>query len=392
MKLVIFSTILNNHQANIADELYRLIVHSFKFVELRELSGDNKKGDIRDYTNCPYLIRAWLNKENYTYALHLARESECCVFSGIESLPFQKERMKLGKLSFDMSERWLKRGIINIFSLNIFQQLIAYHLLGWKRKPIYKLCCSAFAAEDHKKLGMYNDRCFKWGYFTAVDSTYSLQDSLDSNTKLPLSILWCARFIKIKHPELPIYLAKKLKDNGLKFRLTMIGEGYLKKRLLALADYLKVSDEVVFLKNMPNDEVLNIMKENQVFILSSDKSEGWGAVSNESMASGCALIASKCSGAAQYLIKDGKNGYLFDSPSVFSDINCIDNSSLEDLYGKVKSLILDSELLYKMRQQALYEMRNVWSPKVAASRLLTLVDNLLLGQNTPYSSGPCSKA
>ena len=55
-----------------------------------------------------------------------------------------KERLKLGRLSFDMSERWLKRGIINLFSPSIFKMFLSYHLGGWGHKPLYKLCCSAF--------------------------------------------------------------------------------------------------------------------------------------------------------------------------------------------------------------------------------------------------------
>lgn len=40
-----------------------------------------------------------------------------------------------------------------------------------------------------------------------------------------VNILWCARFIDWKHPELAILLAQRLKDNKYNFHLDMIGKG-----------------------------------------------------------------------------------------------------------------------------------------------------------------------
>lgn len=39
MKLVFYSLILNNHQANVADELWELTRHSYCFVELANLQA-----------------------------------------------------------------------------------------------------------------------------------------------------------------------------------------------------------------------------------------------------------------------------------------------------------------------------------------------------------------
>ena len=169
MKIIFYSPILNNHQANVADELWELTGHSYCFVELANLQGEHRKGDTHDYSSRPYLLRAWESEEARERAMELARTADVCVFSGVQALPFQRERLKLGLLSFDMSERWLKRGLVNLFSPAIFKMFLAYYLGGWKHKPLYKLCCSAFAAGDHRKLGMYSGRCFKWGYFAGFD-------------------------------------------------------------------------------------------------------------------------------------------------------------------------------------------------------------------------------
>lgn len=169
MKLVFYSIILNNHQANLADEFWGLLGNDYRFVELVEPNEGNAKGGTDDYASRPYLIKAWRSEAEWQEAMRLACYAEVCVFSGLPALPFQKERMKRGLLSFDMSERWLKRGWVNLFSPVIFRMWLSYQRGGWRRKPLYKLCCSAFAAADQKMVGTFNGRCYKWGYFTKVD-------------------------------------------------------------------------------------------------------------------------------------------------------------------------------------------------------------------------------
>lgn len=98
------------------------------------------------------MIRAWENQDSFQKAMNLAKHADCCVFSGVNALPFQKERMRLGLLSFDMSERWLKKRWKSLASPRLHKWLSAYFLGGWGRKPLYKLCMSGFAADDHYKL------------------------------------------------------------------------------------------------------------------------------------------------------------------------------------------------------------------------------------------------
>ena len=129
MKLVIYSVVLNQHQAPLADELWNLTHHDFVFVELSRVK--EYKGGAENYTNRPYLLQAWSTSEAYSQALLLARTAECCIFSGVDALPFQKERMRLRLLSFDMSERWLKHGWKNLLSPRLLRWLSAYYLGGW---------------------------------------------------------------------------------------------------------------------------------------------------------------------------------------------------------------------------------------------------------------------
>lgn len=391
MKLVFYSLILNNHQVNVADELWKQTSHSFCFVELANLQAEHRKGNMHDYSDRPYLLRAWRSDKNYSKAMELARMAECCVFSGVQALPFQKERMKLGLLSFDMSERWLKRGFLNLFSPAILKMFLAYHLGGWSKKSIYKLCCSAFAAGDQHNLFTYHGRCYKWGYFTKVEKI-DVEAFPDVSTSNITPFMWCSRYLMWKHPELPILMAHRLKKKGYKFLLDMYGNGVYENQTRLLAKEYGVEDVVRFLGVKPNDELLSDMRKHSVFLFTSDKNEGWGAVANESMANGCVLVASDAIGSSPYLIENGYTGLLFDSPKERSNICKPDMRALDSLCEKVEYLLNNPKEMHRIRQHSIALMRTVWAPRVAAERLLVLINCLRKGEETPFADGPCSKA
>lgn len=391
MKLVFYSLILNNHQANVADELWEQTGHSYCFVELASLQAEHRKGSTHDYSDRLYLLQAWKSEEAYSKAMNLARIAECCVFSGVQALPFQKERMKLGLFSFDMSERWLKRGLINLFSPAILKMFLAYHFGGWSRKPIYKLCCSAFAAGDQRKLGTYRGRCYKWGYFTQVEKL-EMEASGDASISNITPLMWCSRYLKCKHPELPILMAKRLKEKGYRFVLDMYGNGEYANTTRQLAKELDVEDMVLFVGVKPNEELLLDMRKHSIFLFTSDRNEGWGAVANESMANGCVLVASNAIGSSPYLIKDGETGFLFKSPHTSSTFGKPDMMALDSLCEKVEHLLDNPQEWQKMRQNSVALMQKMWNPRVAAERLLILIDMLQKGKDTPFATGPCSKA
>lgn len=391
MKLVFYSIILNNHQANLADEFWGLLGNDYRFVELVEPNEGNAKGGTDDYASRPYLIKAWRSEAEWQEAMRLACYAEVCVFSGLPALPFQKERMKRGLLSFDMSERWLKRGWVNLFSPVIFRMWLSYQMGGWRRKPLYKLCCSAFAAADQYKVGTFNSRCYKWGYFTKVDK-FDVEASSDVSTSNITPLMWCSRYLMWKHPELPILLAHTLKIRGYHFVLDMFGSGEYEEQAKLLAGNLGVEDVVKFKGSMPNEQLMREMKEHDIFLFTSDRNEGWGAVANESMASGCVLVASDAIGSVPYLVKDGVNGLMFKSASTKTSFGHPDQKALNDLTEKVAWLLDNKDRMKEMQRKAVRTMREVWSPKRAAQNLLQLIDDLQNGRGTSIKEGPCSKA
>jgi glycosyltransferase involved in cell wall biosynthesis len=377
MKLVFYSLVLNHHQVYIADEFYRLLGDDYAFVEIAKCM-DNK-GVTEDYSERPYLIRSWESKKTYKKAMSLALNAEVCVFGGYEALQFQKARMRGGLFSFDMGERMLKRGWLNLASPRILKMVMSYHLGDWSKKPLYKLCCGAFVAKDQYKLRSFHGKCFKWGYFTEVkelkDERFKLKPSDES-----VSLMWCARFLKWKHPEKAIKLAKRLKDDGYNFYLDMYGDGVMKPTIHKLIDDFGLTEHIGLKGIVPNEQIQETMAKHDIFLFTSNEEEGWGAVANEAMSNKCCLVGSDMIGAVPYLVKDGFNGMVFK------------NKSIDSLYQQVKYLIDYPAERRIMAEQGYQEIVSLWSPKHAAESLLTLIKDIQNGQLSSIQVGPCSKA
>lgn len=375
VSLAIFSNFLNHHQVWVADELYRVLGESFKFIVTCSSNMELKGGE--NYSNRPYCICACDNMSNKELVKNISKQYSVCIF-GACSQEYAIERAKHNPsgLSFEMGERWLKRGWLNICSPVLLRWRLNY-LLYYRKANFYKLCMSAFTARDDIKLGCYKGKHYKWGYFTnntVISKTHTLFSTKKTN------ILWCSRFINWKHPELAVQLAARLKERNIPFHLNMIGVGDELNTIKHLSIQLGVDDCVSFLGKKSNSEVRNYMSQSDLFIFTSDKNEGWGVVSNEAMNEGCLLIASDQIGAVPFLLTDGETGYIFQSQNI--------NSLTDKVLLAINRIDIAREIAEKGKQN----LQNLWSPRSAANNLLLLVNKLLSSDNTEIIDGPCSKS
>ena len=240
------------------------------------------------------------------------------------------------------------------------------------------LCANAYLPFDLFLLGAYRNRCYQWGYFPEVRKYDDIEKVIALKTHA--SILWVGRFIKCKHPEDAIYLAIQLREKGIHFELTLIGNGEEKDKMeqLIRANHLK---EIVHLYGfMEPEKVRTWMEKSDIFIFTSDRNEGWGAVLNEAMNAGCAVVANRAAGSAPYLVQDGVNGILYD------------RKKRGDCCRKVEQLLQDTTYRKKIQRRAYKTMDSMWNANTASTRILNLSQRLLRGEDTEYISGPCSKA
>lgn len=245
---------------------------------------------------------------------------------------------------------------------------------------MYMLAAGAYVANDVRLVGAYPDKIFKWGYFTAVPDI-DLDKILKDKRQKKIKIIWCARIIDWKHPELVPQLARKLVDNNItNFEIEMIGSGEEEYKTKQLIHKLNVEKYVNMSGNHPNAVVTQKMRDSNIFLFTSDRAEGWGAVLNEAMSSGCAVVASNEIGAVPYLIQHQINGLIFKS------------KSLESLYENVVNIINDKETCEKYARNAYETIKSTWSPQNAAESLVYVCRALLDNKLTFKESGPCSKA
>lgn len=380
MKLTVFTNFLNHHQVQVMDQLYNLLGNDFRFVTTLLSDQEYMKGGD-DYSNRSYCLCAARDKSTFTEALRLAIESETCIF-GADSYEFAIARAKQNPmgLSFEMGERWLKRGWVNVISPNFLKWWLNY-IRYFRKANFYQLCCSAFASIDMQKLHTYENRCYKWGYFTHVDESFDTEISMgDVSTSEVISFMWCSRYLRWKHPELPVRMAARLKAEGYKFILDMYGHGVVFDITKRLAKQLNVEDVVIFKGNLSNEQILQAMREHKVFLFTSDQNEGWGAVANESMSNGCVLIGSDATGAVPYLLVDGVNGLIFES------------CNLDSLCEKAKYILDNPKELHRLSRNGIATMRSIWSPKNAAKNLICLINQINYQDFSIILQGPCSKA
>ena len=375
MKLVFFTNYLNHHQVLVADEFYNLLGDDFCFVATLQVNEKELKGGA-DYSSRPYCILAGDTDELREFAFSLARESDTCVF-GACSQEFAVERAKHNPqgLSFEMGERWLKRGLSNLLSPGFITWYYNY-LRYYRKAEFYKLCCSGFAAKDDLFVNAYRNRHFKWGYFVAEQEG---QEPIFEMKRSEIQIMWCARFIDWKHPELVIELARRLKDESADVHINMYGTGDGLEKIRQLSKSLDVEDLVSFKGQIPNSQILDAMQNHDIFLFTSDRNEGWGVVLNEAMLSGCAVVASDEIGAVPYLLTDGEQGLIFKSQNI------------DSLYLKVKILLNSPELRKQLAHSAYKIVSRTWAPRNAAENFLQLITDLKNDSDISVLTGPCSK-
>ncbi len=372
MKIVFLSNYYTHHQKPICNELFELTKHSFHFVstenfsEERRLLGWNEDADA-----------AFLQQYNNQTNKEINEEINDCDVLLFGSAPrfLIEKRLKEKKLVFMYSERIYKTGYNYMKWL---PRIFTFRRNYGKYSSFYLLCASAYTAADYAKHKTFINKSYKWGYFPET-KVYDIKKLLSA--KNHKKIVWCGRFIEYKHPETAIAVAEKLKADGCDFELDLIGAGEKEAQLKKLIAEKNLSDYIKILGSMSPEQVRKNMEDAGIFLFTSDFEEGWGAVLNEAMNSGCAVVASHAIGAVPFLVKNKENGLIYEY------------GNFEDLYSKVKCLLNNSAEQLRLGNNAYHTITDLWNAEIAGKRLIQLIDEIKKhGYCDLFKEGPCSKA
>ena len=374
MNIVFLSNYFNHHQRYISDELC-VRTESYTFVTTAQMREDRKKLGYGE-TAIPAYVDKW--SENESIIQDKIHQCDAVIFG---AAPYRQIRKRVyeNKLVFKYSERPLKQKKGSKDIIRYVPRWIKWHSQYPSSKSVYLLCASAYAFSDFNSFGLFGKKAYRWGYFPKAN--YYDIDTILSQKKQN-RILWCGRFLDWKHPDDAICVAQKLKSAGYSFTLDFVGIGEMESQMRELVHKLELKDCVHFLGAMKPDEVRAQMEQSGIFLFTSDRQEGWGAVLNEAMNSGCAVVASHAIGSVPYLVENNINGLIYYS------------GDTEALCNRIKYLLDNPQEQYRLGESAYRTITEVWNAKVAAERLVNLTKHIIDGEEFPdlYQSGPCSRA
>lgn len=374
MKITFVSNYINHHQIPLSNELYSRLGKGYHFIQTEPMEEDRvKMGWQTEVANIPYVLDYARHKEECD---RLIIDSDVVIFGGTDDESYIKSRLNKGLFTVRYFERIYKTGQWRRFSprglIKKYQDHIRY-----RNKPVYLLCAGGYVADDFRLIGAYPGKMLKWGYFP-INYKYDIEALIEKKQekKVPL-LLWTGRMLTWKHPEYAIYLSKELKEKGYDFTLHMVGNGEKKETLVSMVKDFGLENEVKFFDFMSPKMVRQKMEEADIYLMTSDRMEGWGAVVNEAMNSGCTVIAGHMVGATPYLIQHEKNGLVFESGNrqslVKEVIKALDNKCYRKELGKNAYRTIDE----------------VWNACEAAKRFVEFVQSEDI---TRYADGPCAKA
>ena len=377
MKVVFVSNYFNHHQRALSDALYKETNGNYTFIQTMPMENERIRLGWGE-TLPAYVKLSYGDFSAYQACVELINDADV-VIAGNAPEKMVRARIRAGKLLFRYSERIYKN---KRKLLQLPLRFIKYHWNNHPPENIYLLCASAYAAGDYRKTRNFVGKAYKWGYFPVVTHRHLDELIARKNENPRVSLLWVGRLIGLKHPEVAVLLAKRLRDEGYSFDLDIIGSGDMEKTLEDMIQANSLQNNVHMRHAMPPEQVREHMDRADIFLSTSDYNEGWGAVLNESMNSACAVVSSHAVGAAPFLINNGVNGFIYQ------------NADVEDAFVKVKKLINETALRQTLAAQAHKTISDIWGAEQAAKRFVELANVILEGGNAQelYHSGPCSKA
>lgn len=381
MNIVFASNFLNQHQLPLCTELSAK--SDFLFIASMPTPKEQLSLGYDDMNETSgFVLKAYENGKAFDKGQELIKKADV-VIAGSCAFPFGmlKERLDNDKLTYWFSERLFKRSPLMRFYPPTVKRVISQCTKYRENRNYYLLAAGAFVAKDYSYFGAFNGKSFKWGYFPANRdvSAEELLNKKEENERL--SLMWAGRMIPWKNPQQALLAVKILQRKNIPCELHFIGEGQQLESIKKQAEKnFGKNNKVIFHGAQPFRRVRELMDSADIFLLTSGRREGWGAVLNESMDSACAVLAERTIGAGRYLIEHGKNGMLYAGQRKFKEY--------------LTALATDRAGRIALGEAAVKQVRRLWSAENAASNFIKVSEKILGGEEKDIycEQGPMSKA
>lgn len=382
MKLTTVSNYINHHRIPLSSRLYKALGDDYHFIQTEPMEEERvKMGWGKDTRDIPYLKCFYEEPEA---CARLIMDSDIVIFSGLEEESYIQERLRAGRIVIRGSERLYREGQWKAISPRGLRKKYIDHT-QYRRAPVYLLCHGAYVASDFHIVRAYPHKMYQWGYFTEtkrydLDALFQKKAEKDSAEQVEVNLLWAGRFLRLKHPEYAIEAAKLLRDQKVSYHLHMIGGGEMEDECRELVETYRLQEQITFHGFHAPEEVRNFMEQADIFLFTSNYLEGWGAVLNESMNSGCAVVTDASIGAVPFLLKHGENGMIYK------------DGNRDEFCQYVLKLAQDKKMCRHLGEQAYQTITTLWNPDHAAECLLQFCEGLLNREICLQEEGPLSPA
>lgn len=223
----------------------------------------------------------------------------------------------------------------------IYNSRIVYKFHKLIFKILYKNIFNAgmcYTDEGYTILGSYGMK--KENIFITLNSpdTNDLFQTIDNLKTKQLNkkknrIIHVGRLVFWKRVDLLINAVDILKNEIPDIELIIVGKGEEENNLKQQVEKLGLNEYIKFIGAIYNEEELCFQfQQSDLYVLA-----GMGGLSiNEAMCNSLPVICSVCDGTEKHLVKDGFNGYFFNS------------DDLQDLVDKIRAVLINESLKLEM--------------------------------------------
>jgi len=299
MKFGFFMNALSAHQLPLAREVAKLVgIENFVYVTASSPGQSFQTQTCQD---------SWITENK--------NRLDACdvVFTGIRDFSLFERRYSMGLKTFYTSERWFKPfrmipGWFKAFAPS-YQWKIKRFTSWIKKDPKARyFAIGPWAKKDALLMGVPENKIVDWGYFVSP-STYALNEhrSTISNNSL-VKLLWVGRMLDWKRVDTIIRAVACLNTNAeaVRYQLTIVGCGPQESYLRRIASRLSVANtqlsQFIFTPSVSMDKVRELMHQNDIYVLSSNAYEGWGAALSEAIEEGMFVIGTNEAGASAAML------------------------------------------------------------------------------------------
>jgi len=181
-------------------------------------------------------------------------------------------------------------------------------------------------------------------------------------------ILSIGRLIQRKGHDYLFRACSQLKEDGIKFKLTIVGSGPEKDNLMQLAKSLGLEEDLTIIESLPQNELNFYYNSSDFFVLASvvdwkKEEEGLGLVFLEAMACKLPVIGTRTGGIVDVVI-DEKTGLL------------VPQKDVSALVSAMKRYLLDKELKTRITEEGYRFVLSNFTPQATAQKLVSIYRRL----------------